>query len=502
MANYTSTVVKGAGVLFAASVLSSALMYLIRLVLARKLSQEEFGFFFAVYSVILILNWIKGFGLPSTVQKFIPEFRIKQEFSQIKSVLLLVFIFTLLSSGAMLLIAYLLPSELLNTYFQSHAGKSLLIILLIFILIDGLSQVITSYFIAVHQFFLYSLRELIIRATVLLLIFLLPLSVLTAGWVYVAGALLALFFNFIFFFKLFPFFSYKIALGREQMKALFLFSVPLVARDFIGVIMSYVDNLMLVYFRPLTEVAVYNVILPTADLLLLFGRPFGRIMFPLSSELWAMKDTQQISFLLGKIHKHLFLILAPLYVALFVLAKIILSTFFGQKYAGGALGLQILALGFVFGSLNISCYDVLMGLGKTKQATISIIVVNIINVILNWLLIPFFGQSQQGYVGAALATAFSSIFLFGFLLYYLHRYIRYVFFTRGWFTVLGIALFVLMMNILIIRRLSGIFWPVVAVLAVLVLLYPLLLFLFQVTSWKEFRELLRLVLPKKRETKN
>ena len=168
-------------------------------------------------------------------------------------------------------------------------------------------------------------------------------------------------------------------IDKELFKKVFLFGTPLIIRDFFGTIMSYTDNLMLVYFRPLAEVAMYNVILPTADLLLVVGRPFARIIFPFSSELWALGETSKLKFLIKKIHKYLLVILIPFSVFMFVFAQDIISILFGEKYGQGYLGLRFLLFAFLFPCFSLINYNVLLGIGKSKEATKATIITNLIN---------------------------------------------------------------------------------------------------------------------------
>ena len=242
---------------------------------------------------------------------------------------------------------------------------------------------------------------------------------------YLAAALFLLALNAIFFFKQFPFFQIKATFNKSLVKEIFQFSGPLLIQDFFGVLFAFADNLMLVYFRPLTEVAIYNVILPTADLLLMLGRPFGRILFPMASELLALGKKDYLCFLLQKIHKNLFLILLPTYILLFTFAGDILKILFGAQYQSGALGLQILVLAFVLNSLNISSNAVLMGAGKSGTIMRITVTTNVLNVLLNLILIPFFGQYNQGYLGAVISTTFCSLLSTGMYNYALHKYIGY-----------------------------------------------------------------------------
>ena len=497
MGNYSSKLVQGAAIIFIASLFSSVLGYFIRIVLARKLTPEEFGLFFAVYNIILIVGWLKGFGLSSAIGKFIPELNLHQNNVGIKSVLIFVSAFTLLSNILFFLIIYFFPSNIINSYFQSPLGKQLLLALFMYVFIEGLSTILTGYFLSIYRFVLFSLRDVVIRGIVLIsIIYLTDLKVLEVAIVYFLASTINLFLNFIYFLKNFKFFSYEVKITKEMSKSLFQFSIPLMIRDFFGVLMARVDNLILVFFRPLVEVGIYNVIMPTADMLLIFSRPFGRILFPLSSELYALKNIAKINSLLQEVHKHLLLLLLPCLVIMVTFSHYILKTFFGVQYAVGYMAMNILTIGFFVTSLNIVSYGVLMGIGKQKEAAIVTIISNILNVLLNLILVPYFGTLNQGYIGAIIATIISSIVLFFLIDYYLRKTINYAFPWKHSSILFFIGLVLLVIGYLITWNISNIYLQIVVYLLGILILYPLSLFLFKITSILEIKTLIAMVFKK------
>lgn len=498
MNDYASKLVKGAGIIFIISVFISALGYFIRIILAQKLTTEEFGLFFAVYNFVLMIGWIKGFGTGSSLQKFIPEFHIKNEQDKVKSILVFVLIFSIVSSIFFLLVFYFFPEKIINSYFKSHAAKSLLLLLFLFVSIDSISKIISSYFLSRHFSFLFSSRELIFRVAVLILLLLFAtLNPFKVSIIYITAVLLTLIINSISFFQHFHFFQHKTTLTKEFMKKVFNFSLPLTVKDFFEMLTGYVDNLLLVYFRPLAEVAIYNVILPTADMLLLFGRPFGRIMFPLSSELWALDKQEQISFLVRKIHKYLFLLTIPIVVVILVFSGFILKLVFGADYAEGSFGLQVLMLGFLFSGLNITNYSVLLGIGKPKEATKVMVFTNILNFVLCLLLIPFFGKFNKGYLGAVISTAFCSFLAFLFFWHYLKRFIGYIIPIRDWFFMIIIGFSLFIFSPIILGKITDIYIQIIFFTLIVLIFYPLFLILFGVTSKKEINNLFNLLFKKR-----
>jgi len=497
MVNYTSKLLKGAGIIFTASLFSSALAYFIRITLAKKLTTEEFGLFFAIYNIILLIGWMKGFGLNSTIGRYIPEFNFKDDNDSIKSIIVFVTIFTFITSLFFLIIFYFFPAETINTYFKSGTSKSIFMVLLIFISIDSFSQILAGYFLATHHYFLYASRDLIIRSFVCLAILsFLEITILKVALIYIAASIINLGINSFFFFNYFSFFKYKSRITISLIRKAFSFSAPLMIRDFFDVLMGYAGNLVLVFFRPLTEIAIYNVILPTADMLLLFTRPFGRIMFPLTSELNSINKTDKVVFLLKKIHEHLLLILAPIVVFMFIFSKFFLNILFGADYASGYWGLNILCLAYLVTSLNGVTYSVLLGLGKSKDATKATITSNILNLGLNIILIPVFGRYQQGYFGVVIATLFSSVLLSYLLIFHLRKLVNYSLPWRNIFLLGCISLFLWFIGYIIKIRIDSVYLQIITFTSIGVILYPLLLFLFNITSIKEIKKLINLVLKK------
>jgi len=491
---HTFKLIKGAGILFIIGLITSALAYLIRLVLARKLSLEDFGLFFAVYSFILMVGWTKSFGLGSAIQKYLPEFRVKNQHDHIKSIITFSLIFITLTTFLVLLMTFLTPDKFINSFFKSTGSKSLILILLFFTLIDGFSQIISSYFLSMNFYFLHSLRDFIIKVIVMLiLIFTLNPSVLQVGFFYLIGSVIGLIVHLIFFLKTFSYFQHKFTLKKSMMVTWFKFSLPMTIKELFDVFMSYSDNLILVFFRPLVEIGIYNVILPTADLLLIVGRPFGRIFFPLTSELNSLNKLSDLSFLIEKTHKYLLIILIPISCFLFVFAEKVLELLFGKEYAFGFHGLQIMVLGYLFPTLSLVSYNALLGLGKSKNVARTTIIANVLNLILNLILIPHFGKMEQGYIGAILGTVISSLFLFIALSFSLYNLVNYFPKVKLFLFLFLIEFIFIFIGYSIKNNLFPYYYSMLIFSSILMVIYPLILYLFNIISTKEIKGMFLLI---------
>ena len=84
--------------LFIATLFASAITYYVRLYLARNLTLEQFGLFYAVLSLVVALFVLKHTGLNQAIAKYLPQYNVKKQFTNIADALNSVFVFQLIIS--------------------------------------------------------------------------------------------------------------------------------------------------------------------------------------------------------------------------------------------------------------------------------------------------------------------------------------------------------------------------------------------------------------------
>ena len=67
MTNYTKHAIKGTIIVLVVSVLAAFLGYIARLVMARGLSVEDFGLFYAVFAFLALLGVFKSLGFEKSL---------------------------------------------------------------------------------------------------------------------------------------------------------------------------------------------------------------------------------------------------------------------------------------------------------------------------------------------------------------------------------------------------------------------------------------------------
>ena len=208
----------------------------------------------------------------------------------------------------------------------------------------------------------------------------------------------------------------KIELDLMFFKKTAMIALPLTMLSVFDIIYSRTDIIMLSIMKGDEVVGWYN-----AAYGLVFGfKPipllFMNALFPLMSGYYisskdSLKKTYELSF------KYLFTLGLPLTIGIMLLSERIVLLLYGNQFLPSIVTLQILSwdilLIFSIGPLG----GLLVSTDKQNKMAILLGITAFINIILNLILIPSFS-----YVGAAVASIISQLFLFGLYVYFLSKY--------------------------------------------------------------------------------
>ncbi len=407
---YVKKTVKGSAAVFSMALLTGLIGYVIRIVLSRQLSLEDFGLFYAVFTFVIFFDMFKNLGLNHALMKFIPEFKVKKKYGEIRSIIKYV-LFTNLTAAIVISAIWLIFSNYLAAnYFNNVISTELLFILSIYFVISVFLDTLAYSCLGFQRNLFFSLRLFLINVFVLAGIVLSKnLGVISPALSY-AGAVILTGIVFVFLFKK----SFKIPKRKSKFssklyKQLFKFGIPLTLTIAGSTIIGYIDVLMLTFFRNLEEVGVYSAVLPSAIFFSVIGRAIGTVLIPVVSEMWAKKKYKEVNRGVKLINYYLSLLLAPLVIIFFIFSKQIITILFGEQFAIGHIAFRILIIGAAFHSLFSINGNSITARGKPQTVTKIVLFLAVVNIIVNLLLIPKYGM-----VGAAIATSLS--YFLGFLL--------------------------------------------------------------------------------------
>ena len=184
-----------------------------------------------------------------------------------------------------------------------------------------------------------------------------------------------------------------------------------------GVALNRIDLFMISQIKGMSDTAIYGMAVKLIDSLSLISSPILAVLFPFFSSRWG-KSVSEIEKVYAWSMKF-FLILGLLSaVSVSFFSKEIINLFFGPKFIGSALPLNILIWSFLFYMMGAPLgIIILIERNKVLRFLPYAIGVVIFNILLNFWLI-----SRYSYVGASVSTFLCSVILFKLKIDYVNKY--------------------------------------------------------------------------------
>jgi O-antigen/teichoic acid export membrane protein len=178
-------------------------------------------------------------------------------------------------------------------------------------------------------------------------------------------------------------------------------SIPLMFAQSVQFIMAWTDKLMIGNMMGSEEVGIYFTAFKLSMFASIALMAINSIASPKFAELYGKKDFDGLKKVAHQSSKMIFLATLPLVLVFFVFPEFLLGLF-GEEFKVGVKAFVFLSFGKLISSLSGSVGNILQMTGKQVIFMNVLFVGAIVNVLLNFFLIPKFGIN-----GAALASMIS-----------------------------------------------------------------------------------------------
>lgn len=411
--SHEQTIVKNSFWIAFSRILSSSFRAILVILSFRILGPEYQGSFYLAMNFLLIFSVIPDFGM---VPIFIKELtkNEKEEKYLIANFLVTFFILFLFS----------LPLIILGQKFfiKDLLAKKIIWILIIFIFFDIFRELLYSLFRAQekmeYQALSFSLTNFLILIFGVFFIFkfkhpyFLALAYLIGGFL---GFLFTLFLlRFKVVFNYFKFFEFK-----KMLKILNQSWVIGIA-NFIFLLITYIDSLILGYLSTTKSVGIYNSVVKINEFLYFLPLSLAMAIFPKITR--NLEKSEEIEKILNFGFSLALLLSLPLVFGIFTLSADFLNFLYGKDYLEADLALKFISLSIPFNFLFLILVDTLIALEKRKELLKFDLLILIINVLLNIIFIPYFS-----YFASSLITSLSSFLSFLFSFFLVKKYVNFSF---------------------------------------------------------------------------
>lgn len=400
---------KGALKSISVRVFSLLMGFLLQLVLARSLSDIDFGNYVYVITLIGFLTLFGVIGLDTASRRFIPEFLVNGEAKKLIKYFYFSFIiafttsflisfsgFTLIKSGILVLDEGL--SESLKTGFILFP-----IVVMLYLLV---AQIEAKKWILSAQIPFHIARPFLIICTVFTAIYLLNTDINAVGmlWINISVSLLIAVVLFGFLMK-----AYRLKLQNgvkifDQTSSAWLkVALPLFMTTGLHLILAQADVLLIGYFLGTTNAGYYAVALKLASLVLLGLTAVNVVAAPIISEYFTAGKIRELQKVITQIIIIVTLISITLGTLMIILDKFILSLY-GVNFIRSQNALTILVVANILNTFTGSISVLLAMTHNHIQLLKILIFAATMNIVMNIILIPIYSIE-----GAAIATLISTL---------------------------------------------------------------------------------------------
>lgn len=207
---------------------------------------------------------------------------------------------------------------------------------------------------------------------------------------------------------------FKFKISKRILKEIFTYGFPLVGVALISWILQSSDRIMLGWLKDTEQVGMYTIGYT------IVGQPFKLILtsimisaFPVLIKVWGNQGKREAEETLTGILRYFFMLIIPAIIGLTLLKETIFKQLVGPEYYEANKIIPWVALGLLFMGLTQYTNKVWELTERTKMILKLTAVAGIVNVLLNFIFIPWLG-----YEGAAITT------LIAYLLYFIISTVR------------------------------------------------------------------------------
>lgn len=402
------SIAKGSTIVFAGVIASLALNFLLRVVLVRYTTEDQYGIYSVAVTVVGVIGALAMLGLDEGSARYIAYYAGKGDASRAGKVVAATLKIALASSLAFAVVLFAVADPLAAMLFHTPDLGGILKVVAAAVPLTVLLQVLTAVLRGHSEtwsraFFRDTLRTVIFLGFLAgILVLQLPFdSIIYAYVLSMAAALVALA----------AFAARRLpasqpgpeAGGAGITRSLIAFSFPMLTVSLLMLTMSQATALILAFFTTPADVGKYDVALTLASLLLVVINSLGYIYTPVASGLFGRGSLGEIRQNYVATTRWGYILTVPLLFAFLLFPGTVVETLFSERYASVALVLQVIAIGYMVNPVTGPNYHTLIASGRTREITLSFLINAVSNVLLCLLLIPAYGI-----LGAALAATVSS----------------------------------------------------------------------------------------------
>lgn len=414
-------IIKGSSLAFGLKILGTLLRYAFILIISRRCGPKGVGIYSLSLIFLTLLGIFAGLGFSVSVLRLIPQWISEKKQGLIKQFYLYLLKITITASLVLSAVLFFFSDTIVHRLFKDSSLSTGIIIVILLLPLFVVGRVSTEILRAFKNIKAYEFLRDVNLPLIGILIFLL-LS---------------------FFLKndSLPFFSYSISIMITSIVAIWFvsktimmvpsdrisllpkkkilkISSPMIIGDLIQIYMGKVDTIFLGIFCSIEDAGLYEIVFRLAGATTFILGSINIISAPKFAELYWSNNLKDLQKILKFSTRVMFFISAPVFL-IFILMPSICLSLFGDGFKRGGTALVLLSFGQFFNTICGSVGSLMNMTGKQNVIQNLIILSILLNLLLDYLLIPKFGIN-----GAAVSSMTSIILLNGAATFYVWKVLK------------------------------------------------------------------------------
>ena len=396
---------KGGGIAFVGNVIDKGLRFPLEILLARVLGAGGYGSYSLGYGLTMIGSKISMLGLSSGIVRFAALYKGVGDIKRVKGTLSSAFMISTLSSilVAVLLFLFSRPlSEMFNIPELTTILRIFAVAFPFYVITIMAGNAARAFQAISYEVVVTNICRPLANVAIVSIVFLFGFRLFGAVYGFLISSAISAFFGLYLLKRIFPDIVSELKPSYEFWKLL-RFSLPVLFIGFSYVLLNQTDRIMLGYFKASKDLGIYSAAAIISQQAGLITYSFSCIFCPIISDLYNRNELKQLEKLYKTVTRWIVSLNLVLLILLIVFSKQIMAIF-GSEFISGWLVLVILSsvhlVGYSTGGA-LAGYALQMS-GKQDFEFINAVVMLVLNVVLNFWLIPIYGI-----IGAAMATGAS-----------------------------------------------------------------------------------------------
>lgn len=398
--------------LFIGVALSSAILAVGSILLARLLSPVDYGLYSVALTPALMIELFRDWGVDSAVTKYVAHSRINETTDDIHNVLSAGLLFEISMGLGLSLLSVCISGFVAETFLHRPEIAPLVAIASVTIFSGSLLKISQASFVGFEKMKFQSLTlvcQSIIKSFLAPILVILGFGSLGAVMGHTASFLLSGIIGvailYLLIFRRLKKSKDNKTKVSENLKSLLHYGIPLSISSLISGFLLQFYNFMMAFYCSDLMIGNYQVALNFAVLLTFFTVPITTVLFPAFAKVDPQNEPQLLKTIFKSSVKYAAVLLVPATTAVMVLSEPMVSVLYGEEYVYAPLFLALYVSIYLLSATgNLSMGTFLTGLGETKTLMKLSLLPLLIGLPLSFVLIP-----QLGVIGVILGILISGV---------------------------------------------------------------------------------------------